>query len=136
MLLGLNSKGCDLFYNFRTSAWFEILRAASQSPFAFLWLTKTVADKNLTSAPQHFLHLRCESTLANLRPSLPIQRTGVVARLLHRPRTPQGVFFVLAALWRLCMGGFGLPGFYDRSTTLCTAVSLSCVVANGEVLTS
>jgi hypothetical protein len=33
------------------------------------------------------------------------------------------------------MGGFGLPGSYDRSTTLCTAVSLFCVVADGEGLT-
>jgi hypothetical protein len=61
---------------------------------------------------------------ANLRGSLPIQRTGVVARLFHRSQNAQGRFFVRAALWRLCMGGFGLPGFYDRSTTPCTVASL------------
>ena len=32
--------------------------------------------------------------------------------------------FLLAALWRLCMGGFGLPVSYDWSTTLCTVASL------------
>jgi hypothetical protein len=43
---------------------------------------------------------------------------------------------MLAALWRLCMGGFGLPGSYDRSTTLCTVASSLCVVAGEEELMS
>ena len=44
--------------------------------------------------------LRFGTHLANLPPSLPIQRTGVVARIFHRPRTPQGVFLC----WLLCGG--------------------------------
>lgn len=65
----------------------------------------------------------------NLRGSLQIQRMGVVAQFFHRPQNAQGRFFVRAALWQLCMGGFGLPGFYDRSTTPCTVASLLRVVA-------
>ena len=67
--------------------------------------------------------LRLMNLAANLRGSLQIQRMGVVAQFFHRPQNAQGRFFVRAALWRLCMGGFGLPGFYDRSTTPCTVAS-------------
>lgn len=73
--------------------------------------------------------LRPMNPAANLRESLQNQRTGVVAQFFHRPQNARGRFFVRAALWRLCMGGFGLPGFYDRSTTPCTVASLLRVVA-------
>ena len=40
--------------------------------------------------------------------------------------------FFLAALWRLCTGGFGLPDSYGRSTTPFTAASLHLAVATSK----